>query len=380
MTTLKAVEVSNPYYPALIEHCHDLMVVLASDGTIIYQSPSALRILGYRPDELVGRNVFPLIHPDDRQRVIQAFERARSERGETAKIEYRFQHKHETWRVLESVGSSVLGPDGIRVGIVNSRDITDRRTLEDRVQHAQRVATMGRIAGSVVHEFHNALQIMMLNLDYLVEAGTCPASVPELEDVRRSAEMATALARQLLDLGRTSDPDLRPADVNASVESMLPILQRLAGRPISVETRLRAEHSTISVPFGWVDQILVNLVGNARDAIQGQGRIQISTRNAGGRLIIDIDDDGVGIPLNLQDRIFDPFFTTKAGAQGTGLGLSVVRDLVEDAGGRIEVRSAVGCGATFTLTMPLADSLIYLDDDLPQLTASLAVRATEVRL
>ena len=74
--------------------------MLASDGTIIYQSPSALRILGYRPDELVGRNVFPLIHPDDRQRVIQAFERARSERGETAKIEYRFQHKHETWRVL----------------------------------------------------------------------------------------------------------------------------------------------------------------------------------------------------------------------------------------------------------------------------------------
>jgi len=344
------------FFPALIEHSLDLTAMLDEAGTIVYQSPSAQRILGYQPHELVGQNAFSLIHPDDRLRVREEFERAQRVPGPTPFVEYRFLHKNETWRVLESVGSAVTAADGSRIGIVNSRDITEQRALKDQVHHAQHIANVGRMAAGLVHEFHNSLQVMLLHLDFVLETNATPALVPELDGIKRAGELAKELARQLLDISRTSGAAPQRLDVNASVACMHRVLQRLAGRSIKLETKLRATHAVVLARYGLLDQVLVNLVGNARDAIRETGTIRISTRNIDDLLIIEVSDDGVGIPLRMQSRIFDPFFTTKSAANGTGLGLSMVREILEEAGGRIEVSSAVGCGATFTISLPLVGS------------------------
>jgi PAS domain S-box-containing protein len=346
---------SQALYMALIEHSLDLIAALDDQGLITFHSPSVRRILGYEPADLVGRNVFEFIHPDDRDRVKAEFDRACRIPGPTPLLEYRFLHQNETWRVLESVGSAVPGPRGVHIGILNSRDITESRALQDRLHHVQRVATLGRMASTVVHEFHNTLLVMLLNVDQILESKVAPELTPQLTDMKRAAELATALARQVLDLSRPNDSRPQSSDVNAGITSMVPILQRLAGRNIRLGTSLAAQRSTVLARFGWLDQVLVNLVSNARDAILDAGSIAITTRNAGNLLLLEVDDDGVGIPLRMQDRIFEPFFTTKSASNGTGLGLSTVREIVEDAGGRIEVRSAVGCGTTFTLSLPVAE-------------------------
>ncbi len=346
----------HPLYAALIEHSLDLTVMLDERGVMTWQSPSALRVLGYHPHELVGRNAFDLIHPDDRGRVRDVFERARRVDGPTPFIEYRFLHKNETWRVLESVGSAVLTPDGVRVGIVNSRDITEQRTLKDQMHHAQHIATMGRLATSLVHEFHNSLQVMLLHLDIVLETNESPALMPELDGIKRAGELAKVLARQVLDVSRASGAAPQRVNLNAAIESTTLILRRLAGRHVRLDTRLWATRADVQIRFGALDQILVNLVGNARDAIREAGSVTIATRNVEDRVVIEVTDTGVGIPLRLQSQIFEPFVTTKSATNGTGLGLSTVREIVEEAGGRIDVASAVGCGATFTITLPVADA------------------------
>lgn len=351
----------HPLFPALIENSLDLTAALDETGTIVYQSPSALRLLGYHPRELVGQNAFTFVHPADHQRVRDAFERGRREDGPTPFIEYRFLHKTNGWRVLESVGSAVDLPGGRRIGIVNSRDISEQRALKDQVHHAQHIATLGRMATSLVHEFHNSLQVMLLHLDMIFETNDSPDLVPELEGIKRAGEVAQSLARQVLDISRTSGAAPQRIDVNAGIADRLRILQRLAGRGVRIETRLRATRPEICARFGVLDQVLINLVSNARDAIRDSGTITIATRNRDDELIIEVADTGTGIPLRLQGQIFEPFVTTKSATNGTGLGLSAVREIVEEAGGRIHVASAIGCGATFTIVLPTAEAAVIGD-------------------
>ena len=343
-------------YAALIENSFDLLAAVDSRGTLTFQSPSAERILGYKPEELVGRDAFSLIHPDDRSRVTTQFDIAWRTPGPTRVGEYRFLHKRGGWRLLESVASVVPTLHGSRIGIVNSRDVTDQRTLKDQLCQVERVAALGRIASSVVHEFNNALHVMVLNLDFILESQPGATVLPELEGMKRAAELARGLAARVLEHSRASGAAPQRVDVNASIASLIRVLQRLAGPNIVLATNLRADMAVVLARFGVLDQILVNLVGNARDAIHGSGTVVIETRTIGDRLVLAVSDDGEGVPEGLQGRIFEPFFTTKSSAHGTGLGLSTVRELVEEAGGRIELRSRAGCGATFSVSLPLADS------------------------
>ncbi len=353
MTTAEPEDV---LYPALIEHSLDLVATLDEHGTILFQSPSARRILGYDPSELVGCNAFGLVHPDDLGRVKDAFALAWQRPGPTPFVEHRFRHKNGSWRSLESVGSAITTPDGRRIGIVNSRDITDHRALQEQLRHAQRVATLGRMASSLVHEFHNALQVIRLSVDAMLDSSPQSPFAPDLEGMKRSADLAALLARQMLVLSRTGHSAPQPLDIHDGVAAITPILQRLVGRGIVLETRLRAQQSTVLARVGAIDQILINLVSNARDAVRAGGVIAIETCNVGGSVVLEVSDDGVGIPLEIQERIFEPFFTTKAASQGTGLGLSTVRDIVGEARGSIDVSSAPGRGATFILSLPVAES------------------------
>jgi PAS domain S-box-containing protein len=260
--TKKKAQLPNPLY-ALIEHSLDLIAVVDEHGTINFQSPSIERILGYSPQELIGKNAFEFIHPEDRTRVRAEFERARRVPGPTLFVEYRFLHKNESWRVLESVGSVFTTADGGEVGIVNSRDITDHRALQEQFRHAQRIATLGRLASSIVHEFQNALQVMVGNLDFILESNAPSTILPELEGIKKAGDIAMALARQLLNLASTTISSPQRLDAHTTIASLSTMLRHVVGRQIKIETSLNAGDATILARFGVLDQILVNLVTNA---------------------------------------------------------------------------------------------------------------------
>ncbi len=352
---------SNPLYPALIEHSLDLITVLDRKGTITFHSPSVQRILGYSPLELLGTCAFDYIHPDDLPRSIAEFDRGWQTGGPTPFVDFRFKHKDGSWRVLESIGSVVRGADGVEIGVVNSRDITNHRSLEEQFRRVQQAAALGKFTAAIVHEFRNALQVILGNLDFILESETAPDILqPELQGIKRACNIATLLARQLLDFSREHVPTLQLIDVNQTIGSLSTMLQHLVGRDIIVHTQLEADDAVVLARSGAIDQILVNLASNARDAIRKHGTLKISTRNVpaaghgdGDDIVIEVTDDGVGMSPALQGRIFEPFFTTKK-QSGTGLGLSTVRGIVEQAGGRVDVRSAEGHGATISVWWPLA--------------------------
>jgi PAS domain S-box-containing protein len=383
---------SNPLYAALIEHSLDLITVVDSEGTITFHSPSVERILGYSPVELLGTSGFDLVHPDDVRRVREEFDRAWRSSDPTPFVDYRIRHKNGSWRVLESIGRTVAGADGVVVGIVNSRDLTNHRALEEQFRRAQQAAVLGRFTASIAHEFRNALQVILGNLDFIIESETAPDILqPELQGIKRACHTATTLTRQLLDFGSERAPALQLVDVNETIATLSTMLQHLVGRDIRVVTALEAEDAVILSRAGALDQILVNLASNARDAIQKDGTLTIATRNgqpaastlhrrcAAGEIVIEVTDDGAGMSPALQARIFEPYFSTKR-ASGTGLGLSTVRGMVEEAGGQVSVRSAEGAGTTFTVTWPLAgigtanlgsdDALVSLGTPRAQSTAS----------
>jgi PAS domain S-box-containing protein len=362
-----SVALSNPLYPALIENALDLITVLDERGTITFHSPSVQRLLGYSPLELLGCCAFDFVHPDDLTRVREEFDRAWSAGGPSPFVEYRFRHKNGSWALLESVGSVVITEDGARVGIVNSRDITSHRSLQEQMRRTQQIVTLGRFTTTIVHEFRNALQVILGNLDFILDSATAPSTLhPELYSIQRAGRMAEVLAQQLLEFTRDSRPAVELVDMHRTLQALATTVQHLVGREIVVTTQLRAEDDLVLARRGVFDQIIVNLASNARDAIGGRGRITIATRNArvapppGGRagivdndvLILEVTDSGAGMTEEVRARVFEPFFTTKT--DGTGLGLSTVRAIVEEARGRIDVRSEVGGGTTIAIVWPLA--------------------------
>ena len=306
------------------------------------------------------------MHPDDLRRVRSEFDRAWRSPGPTPFVDYRFKHKDGSWRVLESIGNVVAGTDGVAVGIVNSRDITRHRALQEQLRRAQQAATLGRFTASIVHEFRNALQVILGNLDFILESETAPDILqPELQGIKRACNIAGLLARQLLEFSREHVPTLQLVDVNDTITGLTTMLQHLVGRDITVVTDLRADDAVVLARNGAIDQILVNLASNARDAIRGCGTLTISTRNVpplrvadrvggfdGRDVVIEVSDDGIGMAPALQSRIFEPFFTTKRETSGTGLGLSTVRGIAEEAGGQVDVQSAEGRGTTIAVTWP----------------------------
>jgi PAS domain S-box-containing protein len=367
MSRSTSVALSNPLYPALIENALDLITVLDERGTITFHSPSVQRLLGYSPVELLGCCAFDFVHPDDQDRVRAEFDRAWSVSGPSPFVEYRFRHKDGSWAVLESVGRVCTTGDGTRVGIVNSRDLTSHRSLQEQMRRQQQVATLGRFTSTIVHEFRNALQVILGNLDFILESATAPPTLhPELYNIQRAGRMAEVLAQQLLEFSRDSRAAVELVDVHRTLAALATTVQHLVGREVVVSTVLRAEDDLVLARRGVLDQIVYNLASNARDAISGRGTLTITTRNARlappplGRpgvveddtLIVEVTDSGAGMTDEVRAQVFEPFFTTKP--EGTGLGLSTVRAIVEEARGRVDVRSDVGGGTTIVIAWPLA--------------------------
>lgn len=362
---IEALERREEHYRSLIENSLDLISIMNVDGTIRYVSPSHERILGYALEELVGQNVFSFVHPEDVPRVRAALLNADAARP----VECRYRHKNGSWLEIESFARNLSHLPGVSGVVVNSRDITERRRLEQQLHHSQRLDAVGRLAGGVAHDFNNLLmvitghsQMLLDNIHYTDQARA------DLEQILKAAERATELTQQLLAFGRRQA--VRPVllDLNLLVRDMERMLRRVLGEDITLITKLSAKLSPVCADPGQIEQVVLNIALNARDAMPRGGRLTLETAaievfreprrdkpevSPGPYVALSVSDTGAGMDPDVQSRVFEPFFTTKE--HGTGLGLATSYGIIQQAGGHLLVESKPGCGTTFRIYLPAAE-------------------------
>ena len=370
------------YFRALTENAQDLITVVNYDGTIRYESPSVKSMLGYEPTELTGRNVFELVHPDDRARVLKTFAAGLKAPDAPQQMKFRCQHKDGSWRTLESVGRSLQDDPEINGAVINSRDISEREALEQQLLHSQKMEGIGRLAGGVAHDFNNLLTAIMGYCDFAME------SMPEgdrvrgqIEQVTHAAQRAAELTRQLLAFARKQIVEPRNTNLNTLTVNLEKLLRRLIGEDVELVTFPAPEPAIVCIDPGQFEQVVVNLAVNARDAMPDGGKLTLEIATVtldeeyarfhpdvtpGEYVMLAMSDTGMGMPEEIRRHIFEPFFTTKEDGKGTGLGLATCYGIVKQVGGHVWVYSEPGNGTTFKIYLPKVEGEAANANKLPQ--------------
>ena len=255
---------------------------------------------------------------------------------------------------LHGVEGEILGVLGI------ARDMTDTKKLEQQIRNSEKLASVGKLAAGVAHEINNPLG-GILNCLYNMRKGTLSPSRQEeyLVSMEDGLRRVQKIVRQLLDFSQQHNPELALGDINQVINRVLLLTEHLfVPHQIRLETALESEMPEIMIDRHMMEQVLMNLILNAIQAMRTGGVLSIRTRVEGASCLVHIRDSGCGISASVLPRIFDPFFTTKNEGEGTGLGLSVSLGIVERHGGKILVESEVGKGTTFTVSIPLVDRTI----------------------
>ena len=357
-------EQASRLYEALIENSADNVWLLAEDGTTMYQSPSVERQLGYSHREMIGRNNFHLIHPDDLEEAQRTFAGIFRSDGMVGPVRFRLRHRDSRWVSLEAVGRRFTAEDGSTFAVVNSRDVTQaleaQRTLEatrEQLAHAMKMEAIGRLAGGVAHDFNNLLTVVA-GYSELLAASFDPADSrrEDVDEIKRAAQRASLLTRQLLAFSRKQV--LRPevVDLNEVLAGVRLLIERLIGEDIRLQIEPSAEPLRVLADRSQLEQVTMNLAVNARDAMPRGGTLTIRTALAHDTVRLTVRDTGTGMTPEVLARLFEPFFTTKEVGKGTGLGLSTVYGIVKQSRGHIEVASRPGLGATFVVTLPAASA------------------------
>ena len=376
----EALRRNEQLFRALIEAATDMVSIVGSDGRLRYQSPSVERVLGHEPAAMIGQDPLDYVHPDDRALAVAAFTEIR-EVGESRPIEVRMRRIDGTWRVIQGAGTNRLDDPDIQGIVVNSRDVTDRRRAEEallhsenQLRHAQRLESVGRLAGGVAHDFNNLLTVILAYSDQqIARLGTDHPLHRAATEIHKAAIRAAALTRQLLAFSRRQVLEPRVLDLDAVLSDLGPMLKRLIGEHIDLLIHPGAQQGRVRADRGQIEQVIMNLVVNARDAMPNGGRLSIGTDAvmldaaqaarleglAPGRyLALAVSDSGSGMDADVRAKLFEPFFTTKERGEGTGLGLSTVYGIVQQSGGAIDVDSEPDQGATFTIYLPCVDAAV----------------------
>ena len=356
----------------LIQNLSDLITVVSVDGTMIYHSPSISRVAGYEPSQLIGKSFLAFVHPDDDASVRAALEHVTLRAGTATPPEFRFRHNNSSWIWLEAVASNLLNDVAVGGIVVTSRDVSRRRLLEEQVRQSQKMEAVGRLAGGIAHDFNNLLMVIRGYAEIVLQQVSETAAVrTSIETVIRTTESAANLTRQLLSFSRKHVFSPQVLELNSLVNQMSEMLRGLLGEEMQFVVKLAPSTGCISADPGQVEQVIMNLVVNARDAMPKGGVLTLETANtnmgtpgtsssstvpAGNYVMLSVSDTGIGMDSETQSRIFEPFFTTKSKEEGTGLGLSVVYNIVRGSGGYLRVQSEPGRGSIFQILFPRVDA------------------------
>jgi PAS domain S-box-containing protein len=356
----RELERRDALFIGLTTETHEIVGVLDGDGAFTTVAPAIERVLGYCPETCVGLPVLELVHPTDRDS-IAALLRISGEQGYF--VEARLRRTDGTWLTMEVSVAEHFDHDGRVIKVFSARDLTNLRRLEDRLRQSQKTEMIGRLATGIAHDFGNILMVVRSHADVMrlrtSQDDPRHSSVDAIEEaVARGAD----LARQLLAFSRHREAEMKRVDLNASVEQSTALLRRLVGSSIRLEMQLSPEARYVVADPTQIEQVILNLTLNARDAMPNGGRIVFETSPVGAGVLpaavaatpddfvcFSVTDTGCGIAEDIQPRIFEPLFTTKTDGAGTGIGLATVNDIVTRHGGCIEVISRVGAGARFNV-------------------------------
>jgi PAS domain S-box-containing protein len=361
-------------YRALIEQVAAISYIaeIGVNAQWHYVSPQIGSILGYSVEEWLGssREWMRHVHPEDHA-LVEAAEAA-SKRGEPFQAEFRMIRKDGRVIWVSDTGVVVRDSQGhaLMEGIIV--DISERKQLEVQLQQSRRMEAVGRLAGGIAHDFNNLLTIIKGYTELaLNRAGIRAELRPDIERIEDAAERAAALVRQLLAFSRRQVLQPKNLDLNNIVLGLDKLLRRLMGADIEMKTLVGEDVGTVKADPGQVEQVIMNLVVNARDAMPNGGRLTIETANVeldstyardhatvrpGRYVMLAVTDTGVGMDAETVAHIFEPFYTTKGGASGTGLGLATVYGIVKQSGGYIWVYSEPGQGSSFKVYLPRVDA------------------------
>jgi two-component system, cell cycle sensor histidine kinase and response regulator CckA len=371
-TELRAAE---DRYRTLVERLPAITYVaeLGADGPWHYVSPQIESILGFSPAEFLAdpMNWLNHVHREDRE-VVLAAEKLFQETHELFQAEYRMIGRDG--RVLWFRDEGVMLQAGagehrlLMQGVLY--DITEHKRLEEQLRHSQKLEAVGQLAGGVAHDFNNLLMLIQAHNERLRgRLAASDAAYKDAEEIERAVVRATALTQQLLAFSRRQVLQLKVIDLNSVVTEVAKMVDRLLPANIELKVLAAAPPNFIKADAGQIEQVILNLVVNARDAMPGGGQLTIETKNVelrttyagsharippGKYVALRVNDNGTGMHKDVQAKIFEPFFTTKKPGEGTGLGLAIVYGVVKQTGGWITTRSELGAGTTVDIYFPEA--------------------------
>ena len=372
-------------YRLLVENQADFMVKVDHEGCMVFVSPSLCQFIGRRESQLLGEDFLTTAFEKDLPAARQAMDELKQPPHQM-ESEFRIQTpKGESW--TQWSGSSFRGAQGKVDGfIVVGRDISPRRELEGQLRQSQRLQAVGQLAGGIAHDFNNILQAIQGYIEFVMDDLPSESeSYHDLDQARVATERAAVLVRQLLAFSRRQI--LKPVnlDVNLVIAGMMSMLERVIGSTIPIVFNPQEDLGLIRADHGQLEQILMNLAVNARDAMESGGQITITTTNefldedfcrrnmghkAGHYVRLDIADSGTGMDQEVLDKLFEPFYTTKDAGTGTGLGLATVYGIVKQHDGMILVASKPGEGSCFSIYLPVAEGFLEQEVEIQQTMAS----------
>jgi two-component system cell cycle sensor histidine kinase/response regulator CckA len=379
---------------AVVESSYDGIFGITPNGIILTWNLGAERIFGYSAEEAVGQSILFLSPPNLPTESIKLLEKLAgvdaAQRFESTRAKKDGTHVQValTFSPIKNSNGEVVGVSGV------ARDITESKHLEEMLRKAQKMEAVGLLAGGIAHDFNNLLSVILGYSESLLEgAHLDPKMHSKCEEIKKAGERAASLTRQLLVFSRQQVLEPKVLNLNTVVLETVEMLERLIGEDIELQTNLDPALGSVKANPGQIEQIIMNLVVNARDAMPEGGRLVIETNNAeldgmyavhhpplsaGPYVLLAVTDAGIGMNKETQSHIFEPFFTTKGLGKGTGLGLSTVYGVVKQSGGHIWVYSEIGHGSVFKVYLPRVDETVQ--QNRPSKFALELVRGTETVL
>jgi two-component system NtrC family sensor kinase len=399
-----ALRESEERWRTLLAHMQEIVMLVDQHGVVTFSSPSVKRWLGYEAEDLVGQELLSIGHPDDAAALTSAFERCQP--GTPTTLNHRVRSRSGRWRSLESTLVCLRQDPLVGAVLLAGRDVTERVALEQERERleldrrvSQRLEAVGQLAAGIAHEINTPLQFVGDSVTFLKEAveellgltalyrETLQTDAPIPVEQRRvtmkqaeeqadveylyeripvaferttdGIERVRSIVQAMKRFSHASSTELAPADLNEALETTLAVC-RNEYKYVATVTLELASLPAVTCNIGELNQVFLNLIINAAQAIEeqvgasgGQGEIRITTRVEGSDVVVQIADDGPGIPPEVQDRIYEPFFTTKEVGKGTGQGLALARATIERHSGSLECVSAVGHGTAFTIRLPI---------------------------